>query len=598
MALRRSSPRSSRLIIHRRSELAVKAKGRLVSKKRSVSGSSVNKMPFKRGDEVLVRTPLGRLGTTALRLVLWLGAVVVSDADADDGHLKVIYNGNFPRDDPFRTVRVAVKDVKLPAPRPAPTPANIAAPRPNKAGKNLPRLKMFVLEKEQLRAKSEAFLASILDQLITAKLIADLNSDTDFNSNSDSAGYKSMRGRLRIHQQFLPPILALPAALSSSMALPRRSSHISSRPIIHCRSELAVEAKGRVVSKKPSGSGSPINKMSSFKKGDEVRVRTSLGRLGTTALRLVMWLGAVVVSDADADDGHLEVIYNGNFPRDDPFQTVRVAVKDVKLPARRPAPTPANMAAPRPNKAGKSLPRLKMFMLEKELLRANPEALLASTDFNSNSVSDLLPSPISTRTPLRLPINPSAPPLTVSAFTTIPSTHPRSSASSSSMALPRRSSPRSSRPIIHRAVDAKGRVVSKKPSAGSPVKKMSSAPSTATPVSFKKGDEVRVRTPVGRLGTTALRLVMWLGAVVVSDSDADDGHLEVIYNGNFPRDDPFRTVRVAVKDVKLPAPRPAPTPANMAAPRPTTAGKNLPRLKMFVLEKEQLRAKSEALFAS
>ncbi|EAZ40001.1 hypothetical protein OsJ_24439 [Oryza sativa Japonica Group] len=89
---------------------------------------------------------------------MWLSAVVVSDAD--DGHLEVIYNGNFPRDDPFRAVRVAVKDVKLPAPRPAPIPANIAAPRPNKAGKNLPRLKMFVLEKEQLRAKSEALLAS------------------------------------------------------------------------------------------------------------------------------------------------------------------------------------------------------------------------------------------------------------------------------------------------------------------------------------------------------------------------------------------------------------------------------------------------------
>uniref|UniRef100_A0A0E0EBX2 Uncharacterized protein n=1 Tax=Oryza meridionalis TaxID=40149 RepID=A0A0E0EBX2_9ORYZ len=169
------------------------------------------------------------------------------------------------------------------------------------------------------------------------------------------------------------------------------------------------------------------------------------------------------------------------------------------------------------------------------------------------------------------------------------------------MALPRRSSPHSSRPISHRrselAVEAKGRVVSKKPSGGSPVKKMSSAPSPA-PVSFKKGDEVRVRTPVGRLGTPALRLVMWLGAVVVSDADADDGHLEVIYNGNFPRDDPFRAVRVAVKDVKLPAPRPAPTPVNIAAPRPTTAGKNLPRLKMFVLEKEKLRAKSEALLAS
>uniref|UniRef100_A0A0E0AKI4 Uncharacterized protein n=1 Tax=Oryza glumipatula TaxID=40148 RepID=A0A0E0AKI4_9ORYZ len=167
------------------------------------------------------------------------------------------------------------------------------------------------------------------------------------------------------------------------------------------------------------------------------------------------------------------------------------------------------------------------------------------------------------------------------------------------MALPHHSSPRSSRPISHRrselAVEAKGRVVSKKPSGGSPTNKMSSALAPAA-VSFKKGDEVRVRTQVGRLGTTALRLVMWLGAVVVSD--ADDGHLEVIYNGNFPRDDPFRTVRVAVKDVQLPAPRPDPTPVNIAAPRPTTAGKNLPRLKMFVLEKKQLRAKSEALLAS
>uniref|UniRef100_I1QB49 Uncharacterized protein n=1 Tax=Oryza glaberrima TaxID=4538 RepID=I1QB49_ORYGL len=156
------------------------------------------------------------------------------------------------------------------------------------------------------------------------------------------------------------------------MALPRRSSPRSSRPIIH----RAVEAKGRVVSKKPSGSGSPINKMSPFKKGDEVRVRTPVGRLGTPALRLVMWLGAVVVSDAD-EDGHLEVIYNGNFPRNDPFRTVRVAVKDVKLPVPRPAPTLGNIAAPRPTTAGKSLRRLKMQMLEKKQLRANSEVLLA-----------------------------------------------------------------------------------------------------------------------------------------------------------------------------------------------------------------------------
>ncbi|KAF0908797.1 hypothetical protein E2562_028599 [Oryza meyeriana var. granulata] len=148
------------------------------------------------------------------------------------------------------------------------------------------------------------------------------------------------------------------------------------------------------------------------------------------------------------------------------------------------------------------------------------------------------------------------------------------------------------------AVEATGRV-SKKPS-GSPVNKSPrrerGAVALQTPaasVPFKKGDEVRVRTPVGRLLPSTLRLVIWLGAVVVSTAN-DDGHLDVIYNGNFPRDDPFRTVRVATKDVKFPAvdnaaPRP---PGNMATRRPTTGGKSVPLLKR--LEKE-MRANSDAL---
>ncbi|KAF0908798.1 hypothetical protein E2562_028600 [Oryza meyeriana var. granulata] len=119
--------------------------------------------------------------------------------------------------------------------------------------------------------------------------------------------------------------------------------------------------------------------------------------------------------------------------------------------------------------------------------------------------------------------------------------------------------------------------------------------SPALSVSFKKGDEVRVRMPVGRLLPSTLRLVIWLGAVVVSAAN-DDGHLEVIYSGNFPHDDPFRTVRVATKDVKFPAvdnaaPRPT---GNMVARRPTTGGKSLPLLKR--LEKE-MRACSDALLA-
>ena len=47
-----------------------------------------------------------------------------------------------------------------------------------------------------------------------------------------------------------------------------------------------------------------------------------------TGLRLFIWLSAVVVSDAE--DGYLEVMYNGDFPRDNPFCTVRVARDQVK----------------------------------------------------------------------------------------------------------------------------------------------------------------------------------------------------------------------------------------------------------------------------
>ncbi|KAI4985978.1 hypothetical protein ZWY2020_018608 [Hordeum vulgare] len=67
---------------------------------------------------------------------------------------------------------------------------------------------------------------------------------------------------------------------------------------------------------------------------------------------------------------------------------------------------------------------------------------------------------------------------------------------------------------------------------------------------IKKGMAVKVRTRAGILPTGHC-LVLWLGARVVSDAAADDdGYVEVIYDGNFPRDDPLRTVRVAMDDVK------------------------------------------------
>ncbi|KAE8801657.1 hypothetical protein D1007_22688 [Hordeum vulgare] len=67
---------------------------------------------------------------------------------------------------------------------------------------------------------------------------------------------------------------------------------------------------------------------------------------------------------------------------------------------------------------------------------------------------------------------------------------------------------------------------------------------------IKKGMTVKVRTRAGILPTGHC-LVLWLGARIVSDAAADDdGYVEVIYDGNFPRDDPLRTVRVAMDDVR------------------------------------------------
>uniref|UniRef100_A0ACD5YMF7 Uncharacterized protein n=1 Tax=Avena sativa TaxID=4498 RepID=A0ACD5YMF7_AVESA len=112
-----------------------------------------------------------------------------------------------------------------------------------------------------------------------------------------------------------------------------------------------------------------------------------------------------------------------------------------------------------------------------------------------------------------------------------------------SMPMPHKSAEaatkKSSAPISH----APARVANKKPSSA-PIPETTPPllPSTPASESVKRGSTVRVRTPVGTL-PTGLCLVLWLSARVITD--AEDGYLEVIYNGDFPRDDPFRTVRVA-----------------------------------------------------
>ena len=122
-------------------------------------------------------------------------------------------------------------------------------------------------------------------------------------------------------------------------------------------------------------------------------------------------------------------------------------------------------------------------------------------------------------------------------------------------------------PIPH-ATTTGGAAITKPSAAGPP--RSSSAPFVA-----KKGTTVRVRTRVGRL-PTGQWLVLWLSAVIVSA--AEEGYLEVIYNGDFPRDDPFRTVRVARDQVKNMPPPPPPAKCQGARRplQPTVAGKKSP----------------------
>uniref|UniRef100_A0A0D9ZVN4 Uncharacterized protein n=1 Tax=Oryza glumipatula TaxID=40148 RepID=A0A0D9ZVN4_9ORYZ len=120
---------------------------------------------IKKGTPVSVRTRVGKIGAGLNRhLVLRLGAVVVSDADEDDGFLDVVYNVGFPPHDPFRPVRVSRDQVKVitptaavtnaaappPPPHPTKSKSNDGGPRPTVAGKSL-RL-LTKLERERAGA--------------------------------------------------------------------------------------------------------------------------------------------------------------------------------------------------------------------------------------------------------------------------------------------------------------------------------------------------------------------------------------------------------------------------------------------------------------
>ncbi|KAF2940287.1 hypothetical protein DAI22_03g260700 [Oryza sativa Japonica Group] len=116
--------------------------------------------------------------------------------------------------------------------------------------------------------------------------------------------------------------------------------------------------------------------------------------------------------------------------------------------------------------------------------------------------------------------------------------------------------------------------------------------SSAASEKITVGMAVSVRTRVGKLRGGRRQLVLWLSAVVVSA--AEEGYLTVLYKGNFPPEDPFKTVRVAAREEakRMAAPAAAiatsttalPSGNNAAAPRPTTAGKSVAVLKRVFSE--------------
>uniref|UniRef100_A0A453M8M2 Uncharacterized protein n=1 Tax=Aegilops tauschii subsp. strangulata TaxID=200361 RepID=A0A453M8M2_AEGTS len=133
----------------------------------------------------------------------------------------------------------------------------------------------------------------------------------------------------------------IPAASKMRVSAVKRVSGVPSKSASPCPSdssgadttELSATAGAAYIKNMPTIPARPRSSSISVKKGMTVKVRTRAGMLPTGHC-LVLWLAARVVSAAADDDGFLDVMYNGNFPRDDPSRTVRVAMDDVRsMPA-------------------------------------------------------------------------------------------------------------------------------------------------------------------------------------------------------------------------------------------------------------------------
>jgi len=131
-------------------------------------------------------------------------------------------------------------------------------------------------------------------------------------------------------------------------------------------------------------------------------------------------------------------------------------------------------------------------------------------------------------------------------------------------------------------------------------------PTLGTDENLRPGTAVGVRTRTTTLKTGEV-LVFWLRATIVSPSPTRGGY-EVVYGGDWPRGDPYGTVHVPRRHVRMIKPSSSPTTpplsrssaslttATAAAarnketrplPRPTTAGKSLRLIRSLLPEMER-----------
>ncbi|RLN33669.1 hypothetical protein C2845_PM03G06870 [Panicum miliaceum] len=178
---------------------------------------------------------------------------------------------------------------------------------------------------------------------------------------------KVLETRSRPPGEDAPPPLASQSRGRAGTDAPRPRPHASPRPPVVSRS--TPPSRSAVSSaRSPSASAH-------LRPGTAVGVRTRTTTLKTGEV-LVFWLRAMVVSSTH---GGYEVVYDGNWPPGDPYGTVRVPRRHVRMVEPSPSPTTPAPSLPPSTAPGSSASDTTATVVtaRKEEMRPNPPQPLA-----------------------------------------------------------------------------------------------------------------------------------------------------------------------------------------------------------------------------